>query len=79
MLLPNFAEIKIPFQDRAETIGILGENDEFLRVLNDSFACRIIGRGTDLPPGHCRPFSPEPERVLPSTPGTGPGRRRTYP
>lgn len=48
MLLPNFAEIKIPFQDRAETIGILGENDEFLRVLNDSFACRIIGRGTDL-------------------------------
>lgn len=33
MLLPNFAEIKIPFQDRAETIGILGENDEFLRVL----------------------------------------------
>ena len=48
MLLPNFAEIKIPFQDRAETIGILGENDEFLRVLNDSFACRIVGRGTDL-------------------------------
>ncbi len=46
--MPNFAEIKIPFQDRAETIGILGENDEYLRVLNDNFACRIIGRGTDL-------------------------------
>ncbi|MBS6236305.1 MAG: PhoH family protein [Clostridiales bacterium] len=29
-------------------MGILGENDEFLRVLNDSFACRIVGRGTDL-------------------------------
>ena len=47
-LLPNFAEIKIPFEDRAETIGILGENDEFLRVLNDNFMCKIIGRGTDL-------------------------------
>lgn len=46
--MPNFAEIKIPFQDRAETIGILGENDEYLRVLNDNFTCRIIGRGTDL-------------------------------
>ncbi len=46
--MPNFAEIKIPFQDREETIGILGENDEYLRVLNDNFTCRIIGRGTDL-------------------------------
>lgn len=46
--MPNFTEVKIPFQDRAETIGILGENDEYLRVLNDNFACRIVGRGTDL-------------------------------
>lgn len=29
MLLPNFVEIKIPFQDRAETIGILGEMMNF--------------------------------------------------
>ena len=46
--MPNFTELKIPFQDREETIGILGENDEYLRVLNDNFACRITGRGTDL-------------------------------
>ncbi|MBM6691324.1 phosphate starvation-inducible protein PhoH, partial [Fusobacterium mortiferum] len=46
--MPNFAELKVSFQDRAETIGILGENDEYLRVLNDSFACRILGRDTNL-------------------------------
>ena len=46
--MPNFAELKVSFQDRSETIGILGENDEYLRVLNDSFACRILGRDTNL-------------------------------
>lgn len=46
--MPKYNEIKIQFVDHTETVGILGERDEHLRVLNDSFNCKIVGRGTDL-------------------------------
>ncbi len=44
----NFAEWRISLQDQAEAVGVLGRNDEFLRIIVESFSCRIIVRGEDI-------------------------------
>lgn len=46
--MQGFDERKIIFQDRQETIALLGEHDEYFRFLNDSFSCKMAGRGTEL-------------------------------
>lgn len=38
-------EREIPFGDRMEAYALLGERDEFLQVLRESFACQIVSRG----------------------------------
>ncbi len=43
-----FDERKIIFQDRQETIALLGEHDEFFHFLNNNFSCKMAGRGTEL-------------------------------
>ncbi|WP_196593261.1 PhoH family protein [Pectinatus sottacetonis] len=44
----GFDERKIIFQNKQETVALLGEHDEFFRVLNDDFSCKIAGRGTEI-------------------------------
>lgn len=38
----------IEFQDRQETMALLGDRDEFLRVVMDNFDARFISRGDNL-------------------------------
>lgn len=38
----------IEFADRQEAYALLGGKDEFLRILQESFSCRISSRGTCL-------------------------------
>lgn len=42
------AEEIIEFQDRAEAIALLGERDEYIRVLMESFEARFVSRGETL-------------------------------
>jgi len=46
--LREFTERKIIFKDRQEAVALLGEHDEFFRLLNDNFSCKIAGRGTEI-------------------------------
>ena len=41
-------EEKIVFADRREAIALLGERDEYLKVLIDNFDCRLVSRGEEL-------------------------------
>ncbi len=41
----RFHETMIEFSDRQEAYALLGGNDEFLRVVADSFECQIVSRG----------------------------------
>ena len=34
--------------DQQEMVGICGRNDEFLRIIRESFACTIVARGNTL-------------------------------
>ena len=46
--LQKVSEEIIRFQDRAEAMALMGERDEFLRVLQESFDCRFISRGDEM-------------------------------
>ena len=40
--------LKVLLRDQAETLGIFGHNDEFLRLIGQAFSCRIITRGEEI-------------------------------
>ena len=42
------AEEIIEFQDRQEAQALLGERDEFVRVLMDNFEARFVSRGESI-------------------------------
>ena len=46
--MQNVLEEKIVFADRKEANALLGDRDEYLQVLIDSFDCRFASRGDDL-------------------------------
>ena len=41
-------ESRIALYDQAESIGILGRNDELLGLVVDKFSCRIVARGEEI-------------------------------
>ena len=43
--MQNIAEEIIEFADRGEAMALLGERDEYIRVLMESFDARFISRG----------------------------------
>ena len=47
-LLQEIKEEIIEFQDRQEAMALLGDRDEFVRVLMDNFQARFISRGDSL-------------------------------
>ena len=38
-------ETRFELRDQQEMVGILGKNDEFLRVLQAGFSCVLVARG----------------------------------
>ena len=46
--MQQVAEEIIDFQDRQEALALLGERDEYIRVLMDNFDARFISRGDGL-------------------------------
>ncbi len=46
--MQNIAEEIIEFADRSEAMALLGERDEYIRVLMDNFEARFISRGESL-------------------------------
>ncbi|MDR2006516.1 MAG: PhoH family protein [Acidaminococcales bacterium] len=40
--------LKVLLRDQAEALGIFGHNDEFLRLIGQSFSCRILTRGEEI-------------------------------
>jgi phosphate starvation-inducible protein PhoH and related proteins len=46
--LQEALEEKVIFEDRKEAYALLGERDEYLRILMDNFDCRFTSRGDDL-------------------------------
>ena len=46
--LQKVLEEKIVFDDRKEAYALLGDRDEYLRVLMDNFDCRFASRGDEL-------------------------------
>jgi phosphate starvation-inducible PhoH-like protein len=41
-------ERKVLLSDRAEALGVLGRNDEFLRLIVKEFSCRVVTRGEEI-------------------------------
>lgn len=46
--LNQTVEQKIILESQAEAVGILGRNDEFLRMISEYFAVRIVARGEEI-------------------------------
>ena len=46
--MQNIKQEVIEFQDRAEALALLGERDEYIRVLMENFDARFISRGEAL-------------------------------
>ena len=46
--MQNIAEEIIEFADRGEALALLGERDEYIRVLMENFDARFISRGEGL-------------------------------
>ena len=46
--MQNIAEEIIEFADRSEAMALLGERDEYIRVLMENFDARFISRGEAL-------------------------------
>ena len=40
--------IELQTMDQQEMVGICGRNDEFLRIVRDSFSCRLVARGNTI-------------------------------
>ncbi|MEG0831168.1 MAG: PhoH family protein [Acidaminococcaceae bacterium] len=47
-LAPAEMEYRIEVQDQQELVGILGKNDEFLRIMQAGLTCIIVARGNTL-------------------------------
>ena len=44
----NETHASIPFASKDEAYSVLGQGDEYLRVLQESFSCQIISRGNEI-------------------------------
>ena len=43
--MPNKIETKFEVRDQQEMLGILGKNDELLRIMQDGIDCILVARG----------------------------------
>lgn len=46
--MTKFEEVQIEFKNREEARNILGDNDEFLKIIKENFSLKISGRGLIL-------------------------------
>lgn len=46
--LSEFVQATIPFANREEALGILGEHDIFLKAISEEFEAKVSSRGTEL-------------------------------
>lgn len=48
IFLQQVSECEIPFADRSEAMAILGDHDEFLKLMHAEFGCMVVSRGDGI-------------------------------
>ena len=46
--MPEVTEKRFAFRDAREMVAVLGENDEYLRQMQQVLGCQLIPRGNEL-------------------------------
>ena len=46
--MQQVSECEIPFADRSEAMAILGDHDEFLKLMHAEFGCMVVSRGDGI-------------------------------